>query len=381
MWKWLNVHRLHGRDLRWLMINRSSGQRQKYEFIQISSHAWENVRSCRSKSKMGRSSGRVSTNRFFQILTWKWWTTDWVRVEFFHRTNVTGNPPEKSRKTCTYVHGQWYWLDEKRKFRTMCFKFRTSQELREEILAGALDIPWTWEWKEMVWKPKSPSWRKMASHSQPDGGMIRGIWIPSIQKCFSAGSWNPEETEQQGDYTLHCGSFEHSAFKSNKSLGKSAQYPRSSWKLVWKFGLKPHEKPPKAMNDKKLKGVQSQEENSLVKAPRNEEPATGNRFRECEQNFGTLETEVQFTRFCKQAAFIHKVAVGKYYRTGLDVDDGFGVRTPACRYTGLRADSLLPFDKEHYFDQFFKIILSSVLAFMELTFRDHPRLHLRGRHG
>ena len=39
----------------------------------------------------------------------------------------------------------------------MYFKFRTSQELREEILAGALDIPWTWEWKEMVWKPNSLS--------------------------------------------------------------------------------------------------------------------------------------------------------------------------------------------------------------------------------
>ena len=74
------------------------------------------------------------TDWFFQILTWKWWTTDWVRVEYFHRTNVAGNPPEKSRKTCKYVHVQWYWLDVKRKFRTMCFKFRTSQEMRWEIL-------------------------------------------------------------------------------------------------------------------------------------------------------------------------------------------------------------------------------------------------------
>ena len=65
---------------------------------------------------------------------------------------------------------------------------------------------------------------------------------------------------------IHCGSFEHSALKSNKSLSKSGQYQRSSWKLVWKFGLKPHEKPPKAMNDKILKGVQSQEEDSLVKS-------------------------------------------------------------------------------------------------------------------
>ena len=44
--------------------------------------------------------------------------------------------------------------DEKRTFRTMHFKFRTSQELREEIHAGALDIPWTWKRKEVVWKIK-----------------------------------------------------------------------------------------------------------------------------------------------------------------------------------------------------------------------------------
>ena len=39
----------------------------------------------------------------------------------------------------------------------MNLKFRTSQELREEIHAGALDIPWTWKRKEVVWKIKLPS--------------------------------------------------------------------------------------------------------------------------------------------------------------------------------------------------------------------------------
>ena len=107
-----------------------------------------------------------------------------------------------------------------------------------------------------------------------------------------------------------------------------------------KFGLKPDEKPPKTLNDNMLKGVQPKEVTSLVKAPKNEEPAAGNGLRKVQQNFETLETEVQFTKICKEAAFIREVAVGRFYRTALDVDDGFGDRTPACReYTGPRADS------------------------------------------
>ena len=89
-----------------------------------------------------------------------------------------------------------------------------------------------------------------------------------------------------------------------------------------------------------LKGVQPKEVTSLVKAPKNEEPAAGNGPRKVQQNFETLETEVQFTKHCQEAAFIREVAVGRFYRTALDVDDGFGDRTPACReYTGPRGDS------------------------------------------
>ena len=55
---------------------------------------------------------------------------------------------------------------------------------------------------------------------------------PSIQRCFSAGSWNPEEEEQQGDQTLQCGCFEHRTFISNNSFCKLAQYLRSSRKMV-----------------------------------------------------------------------------------------------------------------------------------------------------
>ena len=74
-------------------------------------------------------------------------------------------------------------------------------------------------------------------------------------------------------------------------------------------------------------------------APRNEEPAAGKSLREVQQNVETLKTEVQSTRVRKEATYIHNVAVGRYYRTGVDVGDGFGDRTSACReYTGPLAD-------------------------------------------
>ena len=86
--------------------------------------------------------------------------------------------------------------------------------------------------------------------------------------------------------------------------------------------------------------VTSNEVTSLWKVPKNAQPAAGNSLREVQQNFETLGTEVQFTKLCKEAAFIHEVAVGRFYRTVLDVDDGIGDRTPVCReYTCPRADS------------------------------------------
>ena len=60
-----------------------------------------------------------------------------------------------------------------------------------------------------------------------------------------------------------------------------------------KFGLRHDAKLRKTMNDNILKEVQPKDVNSLVQAPRNEEPAAGNRLREFQQNFETLE-KVQY---------------------------------------------------------------------------------------
>ena len=62
----------------------------------------------------------------------------------------------------------------------------------------------------------------------------RNLDTSSIQRCFSTGSWNPEE-EQQGNHALQCGCCDHRTFISNNSLCKSAQYLRSSRKMVWRF--------------------------------------------------------------------------------------------------------------------------------------------------
>ena len=91
--------------------------------------------------------------------------------------------------------------------------------------------------------------------------------------------------------------------------------------------MKSDETLPKTINAKKLKVVQPREVTYLVKAPRNAQPAAGNSLREVQQNFETLGTEVRLTRVCKEAAFILAFAVGRFYRSALDVDDGFGDRT------------------------------------------------------
>ena len=63
-------------------------------------------------------------------------------------------------------------------------------------------------------------------------------------------------------------------------------------------------------NDQILKEVRPQEVIFWFKTPRNDEPASGSRLRECIQNFETLEKEIQLTRIYENATFFHRVAFG-----------------------------------------------------------------------
>ena len=108
------------------------------------------------------------------------------------------------------------------------------------------------------------------------------------------------------------------------------------------FGLRPNEREmtsemfvtkenDQLLKNVLLKNVKPQEVNSSVQTRRSNDPVSGNRLRECLQNFETLEEEVPFTKVCADASFLNRVSIGMYYKTVADVDDGFGDRTPACR--------------------------------------------------
>ena len=93
-------------------------------------------------------------------------------------------------------------------------------------------------------------------------------------------------------------------------------------------------------NEQLLKNVKPQEENSLVQTPRSDDPAYGNRLRDCLQIFETLEKSIRFTRVFEDASLWKRVSTGMCYKTIADVDDGFGDRTTACReYRHPRADT------------------------------------------
>ena len=70
------------------------------------------------------------------------------------------------------------------------------------------------------------------------------------------------------------------------------------------FGQRPNEKEPTSErfvakeNEQLLKNVKPQEVNSLVQTPGSDAPASGNRLRECLQNFETLEKEIQYSWDC-----------------------------------------------------------------------------------
>ena len=169
----------------------------------------------------------------------------------------------------------------------MYFEFWSSQELREENLQSALEIPWTWKWK-MVWKRKVSIWGKMVSHRQPDGGTIRGIWTSSIQKSLHwlVESWGkttkrPYTSQRMLQTQSSC----IERFTQQISIHRAF----ASW--CEKFGLKP----PKTISNNLLWGVLPEEVTSLVKAPWNEEPTAG---KVCEKFNKTSKHWRRKSNFC-----------------------------------------------------------------------------------
>ena len=122
-------------------------------------------------------------------------------------------------------------------------------------------------------------------------------------------------------HILQCGFSEHRTLVSHNSLSKSAQYLRSSFKLVCRVRSTDSESKKKVdfgkklvakENDQLLVNVKPQEVNSFVQTPRSDNGAPGNRSRECLQRFETLEKSN--LRECGDATFARRVSIGLSYK-------------------------------------------------------------------
>ena len=89
------------------------------------------------------------------------------------------------------------------------------------------------EMKKMVWNVLSQTRRKMWQWSRSDDQTLCKKWSFLIPRDKCAQTRNLEEKRRKKYDTLHSGISKHRTFTSHNSLGKSAQYLRSSIELVW----------------------------------------------------------------------------------------------------------------------------------------------------
>ena len=345
MWEWLNVHLVHGRDPRWLMIRRTCGQRQKYEFIQIQSYGWEKWQNL----WMQIEDGKVKWKNFNKLILTK------NNLQLMENRLSSSGIFSPGRTSLEFLRKTQKDLQERNiepeNFESSC---RCSMILigrEEEIQNSVFQIPN----KSRTTRRNS---RRSTGHSldleAKRSGMENQITIlKGNDKTQPTWWWNTSRNldihyskvflrrgflrkkKQQGDHAPPCGCFEHRAFVFHSANQLCIYGAVARW--CEDFGMKSDETPPKTSNDKILKEVRPEEMTSLVEAPRNAQPAAGNSLRGFQQNFETLVTKVQITRICEEMA----VAVGRFHRTALDVDDGFGDRT-LCMYrehTSPRAES------------------------------------------
>ena len=156
----------------------------------------EDARAFRSEPKMAWSTWRISTVQFLQRIRWNWWLRIYVIGFFFKDFKISARSKHWTWTRTNYlrVKVQWHQLDKERTFRKVYLEF----------------------------------------HLHRDGGTFHRNWSPSIQghQCFE--SWNSEKKRWQMYDTLQCGFVEHRTLVSQNSLSKSAQYLRSSFKMVWR---------------------------------------------------------------------------------------------------------------------------------------------------
>ena len=272
LWMWirLRVHLPHGRNLRCLVIKRSSGQKQKYVFSQTLNFVWGR---CGLK-KMGRPSGRRTGSSSCQCST----------------TSI-GQRKEMMRFVC-----------------------RMQKKVKDYALRF-LQGHWTFlgPGKERKWYGESsyPPNGESDSTAIKKGTAIQRNWPSRFEKhqCFE--SLNPEEEEGCRNHTLQWRFIEHRTLVPNYSFCKSAQYLRSRDELVWttRFdrGRKKDEKSWDLWTKFYLTSVKSHEVQLLVSLPT---LASGNSLQENILSFEALSDKIQFSSLCDYAWLEHRVSAG-----------------------------------------------------------------------
>ena len=201
----------------------------------------------------------IRQSNFYREIIWSWWWTNWIRAEYFPGL-TSWRSSRRSRKTCKI---ETLNLKSLKIESSSCQCSMTSNGQREEIQKSALQIPKKWkitrrssredtgqssaqETKRSGTELSVTHLKEIGVHRLTDGGKIQRNPSPSIQEhqCFE--SWNSEKKEKQTYHTLRCGCFdtrrcrcfENRTHSSHDSLSKSAQYLRSSIKLVWRVRSK-----------------------------------------------------------------------------------------------------------------------------------------------
>ena len=203
--------------------------------------------------------------------------------------NETFEPEKIWRSNYLHVDVQWYWIDERRKFRTMYSNFehvknytKFSQALWTSLGPGS-ESKWC---GTQSYLPEG-KWQATANQTVE---RFEESGRPVFKSVSPLARGILEEEERQRDHTLQLRMLRTQSvgieqFIQQISSVSTEQSQAGVKSLVWSL----MKKLPTTMNDNILKDVQPKEVNSLVMAPRNEEPAAGNRLREVQQKSSSQE--------------------------------------------------------------------------------------------
>ena len=249
MWIRLKVQFPHGRDQFCFMIKWSIGQNQRHLFTQTLFNTWGSCQIFQKQTEDGKAKWQTFN---WPLLTKELLGIDGEPIEFEWNIFPRHTSLEMLQKIQNDLQERNIELEDFWDWIIFMSMFNDIKWTRKETMEICISISqkvkmyakrfsqghWTFlglrdEKKWYGTLPYTPE-GKMGLCSHSNGGTIQRNRSSSIleHQCFESG--NSEKKEQQRHHTLQRGCFKHRTLLSNDSLSKSAQYLRSSLKLVWR---------------------------------------------------------------------------------------------------------------------------------------------------